>query len=178
MPLVESPGLGQGILLKLESVQPAVSFKVRGALAAPSATGNTGGIVTITVILIRQHFRRLISVTEEHIGDAIRHLASEHGLIAVGAGPLQEPPSSPAPYRSPARPSRSSAAATSPSRRWPICCKPGSRPATRTSNPRPEASTRAGRHNWLNCAAAHPADATARRTYSAGVGGVPRAPVQ
>jgi threonine dehydratase len=49
MPLVESPGLGQGILLKLESVQPAVSFKVRGALAAPSATGNTGGIITITV---------------------------------------------------------------------------------------------------------------------------------
>jgi threonine dehydratase len=86
MPLVGSPGLGQGVLLKLESVQPTVSFKVRGALAALSLTGNTGGIVTITVNLIRQHIRRLISLTEEHIGDATRHLASEHGLIAEGAG--------------------------------------------------------------------------------------------
>jgi threonine dehydratase len=61
-------------------------LKVRGALAALPATANTGGIVIITVNLIRQHTRRLISVTEEHIGDATRHLASEHGLIAEGAG--------------------------------------------------------------------------------------------
>lgn len=33
-PLVESPALGDGVLLKLESFQPTGSFKVRGALAS------------------------------------------------------------------------------------------------------------------------------------------------
>lgn len=45
-PLVESPGLGQGVQLKLESFQPTGSFKVRGALAALSAAGSSGGVVT------------------------------------------------------------------------------------------------------------------------------------
>lgn len=44
--LVESPGLGQGVLLKLESLQPTGSFKVRGALAALSAARSTGGVVS------------------------------------------------------------------------------------------------------------------------------------
>src|SRR5262249_31329199 len=43
-------------------------------------------------------------------------------LRAPAPPPL--PPSSPARFRSPARPSRSSAAATSPSRRWPKSCRP------------------------------------------------------
>ncbi|HEX5188010.1 MAG TPA: pyridoxal-phosphate dependent enzyme [Streptosporangiaceae bacterium] len=58
-PVIESPGLGAGVLLKLESFQPTGSFKVRGALAvltaggsggsprqASTATGSDGGIVT------------------------------------------------------------------------------------------------------------------------------------
>jgi threonine dehydratase len=45
-PLVESPRLGQGVLLKLESFQPTGSFKVRGALAALTAAGDTGGVIT------------------------------------------------------------------------------------------------------------------------------------
>lgn len=45
-PLVESPGLGQGVLLKLESLQPTGSFKVRGALAALSAARSTDGVVS------------------------------------------------------------------------------------------------------------------------------------
>ncbi|MGN6791466.1 MAG: threonine ammonia-lyase [Streptosporangiaceae bacterium] len=45
-PLVESPGLGEGVLLKLESFQPTGSFKVRGALAALTAAGDIDGVVT------------------------------------------------------------------------------------------------------------------------------------
>jgi threonine dehydratase len=45
-PLIASPGLGEGVHLKLESFQPTGSFKVRGALAALSAAGNGHGVVT------------------------------------------------------------------------------------------------------------------------------------
>jgi threonine dehydratase len=45
-PLVASPALGDGLLLKLETWQPTGSSKVRGALAALSAGGNTQGVVT------------------------------------------------------------------------------------------------------------------------------------
>jgi threonine dehydratase len=48
-PLIESPGLGDGVLLKLESFQPTGAFKVRGALAALSAMegeGSESGVVT------------------------------------------------------------------------------------------------------------------------------------
>ena len=45
-PVIESPGLGEGVLLKLESFQPTGSFKVRGALAALSAARSSDGIVT------------------------------------------------------------------------------------------------------------------------------------
>jgi threonine dehydratase len=45
-PLIPAPGLGNGMLLKLESFQPTGSFKVRGALAALSAAENAGGVVT------------------------------------------------------------------------------------------------------------------------------------
>lgn len=45
-PLVRSTGLGQGVLLKLESFQPTGSFKVRGALAALAAAGDGIGVVT------------------------------------------------------------------------------------------------------------------------------------
>jgi threonine dehydratase len=46
-PLIPAPGLGDGMLLKLESFQPTGSFKVRGALAALAAAGNTG-VVTVS----------------------------------------------------------------------------------------------------------------------------------
>ena len=45
-PLVASPALGDGLLLKLETWQPTGLFKLRGALAALSAAGNTRGVVT------------------------------------------------------------------------------------------------------------------------------------
>ena len=45
-PLIASPGLGQGVHLKLESFQPTGSFKVRGALAALSAAGSSHQVVT------------------------------------------------------------------------------------------------------------------------------------
>jgi len=45
-PLVASPGLGEGVLLKLEGFQPTGSFKVRGALAALTAARDDSGVVT------------------------------------------------------------------------------------------------------------------------------------
>jgi threonine dehydratase len=45
-PLVPAPALGEGVWLKLESLQPTGSFKVRGALAALSALD--GGVETVT----------------------------------------------------------------------------------------------------------------------------------
>ena len=45
-PLIASPGLGQGVHLKLESFQPTGAFKVRGALAALSAAGSGRQVVT------------------------------------------------------------------------------------------------------------------------------------
>lgn len=48
-PLIASPGLGDGVFLKLEGFQPTGAFKVRGALAALSALESDGissGVVT------------------------------------------------------------------------------------------------------------------------------------
>jgi threonine dehydratase len=45
-PLVRAPGLGEDVWLKLESLQPTGSFKVRGALAALSALDPGAAVVT------------------------------------------------------------------------------------------------------------------------------------
>jgi threonine dehydratase len=45
-PVISSPALGEGVLLKLESFQPTGSFKVRGALAALAAAASARGVVT------------------------------------------------------------------------------------------------------------------------------------
>jgi threonine dehydratase len=45
-PLVPAPALGDGAHLKLETLQPTGSFKVRGALAALSRVGGDGPVVT------------------------------------------------------------------------------------------------------------------------------------
>jgi threonine dehydratase len=45
-PLVPSPALGDGVHLKLETLQPTGSFKVRGALAALSRAGRDAPVVT------------------------------------------------------------------------------------------------------------------------------------
>ena len=45
-PLIASPGLGQGVHLKLESFQPTGAYKVRGALAALSAAWSGRQVVT------------------------------------------------------------------------------------------------------------------------------------
>ena len=45
-PLVGSPALDDSLLLKLETLQPTGSFKVRGGLVALSAAGTSHGIVT------------------------------------------------------------------------------------------------------------------------------------
>jgi threonine dehydratase len=45
-PLVAAPALGSGVWLKLESLQPTGSFKVRGALAALSALEGDAAVVT------------------------------------------------------------------------------------------------------------------------------------
>jgi threonine dehydratase len=45
-PLVPAPALGDGVHLKLETLQPTGSFKVRGALAALSRAGGDAAVVT------------------------------------------------------------------------------------------------------------------------------------
>jgi threonine dehydratase len=45
-PLVPAPGLGERASLKLETLQPTGSFKVRGALAALARAGGDGPVVT------------------------------------------------------------------------------------------------------------------------------------
>ena len=45
-PLVPSPALGAGVHLKLETLQPTGSFKVRGGLAALARVGRGGSVVT------------------------------------------------------------------------------------------------------------------------------------
>jgi threonine dehydratase len=45
-PLVRAPGLGEDVWLKLESLQPTGSFKVRGALSALSALPSSASVVT------------------------------------------------------------------------------------------------------------------------------------
>jgi threonine dehydratase len=45
-PLVPAPALGDGVELKLETLQPTGSFKVRGALAALTRAGGDGPVVT------------------------------------------------------------------------------------------------------------------------------------
>jgi threonine dehydratase len=76
------------------AASPAISTAIRAGKIIPVevhdtlADGLAGNLEpgTITVTLIRQHIRRLISVTDEQIAHAIRYLAREHGLIAEGAG--------------------------------------------------------------------------------------------
>jgi threonine dehydratase len=76
------------------AASPAMSTAIRAGHVVPVqvqdtlADGLAGNLEpgTITVGLIRDHVRSLVSATENQLADAIRYLARQHGLIAEGAG--------------------------------------------------------------------------------------------
>jgi threonine dehydratase len=77
-------------------VSVAVSAAVRAGRQVDVVVGDTiadgvsGNIEpgSVTVDVIRDHVGSLISVTEEEIRAAIRHLAASHGIVAEGAGAM------------------------------------------------------------------------------------------
>lgn len=75
-------------------VSTAVSAAVRAGRVVDVEVGDTladgmaGGIERgcVTVDVIRDHVRSLLTVTEDEIAAGIRYLAQRHGLVAEGAG--------------------------------------------------------------------------------------------
>ena len=57
-------------------VQPTLADGLAGNIEAGS----------VTIDLVRRHVADIVTVTEDEIGDAIRFLAREHGLIVEGSG--------------------------------------------------------------------------------------------
>ena len=60
------------------------TIEVRPTLADGLAGNIEPG--SVTVELCRRHLDAVVSVTEDEIADAMRHLAREHGLVAEGSG--------------------------------------------------------------------------------------------
>jgi threonine dehydratase len=86
---------GRITVIGVEAVaSPAMSAALRAGHVVPVqvqetlADGLAGNLEpdAITVQLIRDHLRSLVSVTEDQITRAIAYLAGEHGLVAEGAG--------------------------------------------------------------------------------------------
>jgi threonine dehydratase len=82
--------------VRVIGVQAAASPAILNALADSGpivieptlADGLAGNIEagSVTVDLVRRHVDDIVTVTEDEIGDAIRLLAREHGLIVEGSG--------------------------------------------------------------------------------------------
>jgi threonine dehydratase len=84
--------------VRVVGVQAAASAAVLAALDDNGATpivvqptladGLAGNIEagSVTIDLVRRHVADIVTVTEDEIGDAIRFLAREHGLIVEGSG--------------------------------------------------------------------------------------------
>jgi threonine dehydratase len=84
--------------VRVVGVQAAASPAVLAALNDGGATpivvqptladGLAGNIEagSVTIDLVRRHVAGIVTVAEDEIGDAIRFLAREHGLIVEGSG--------------------------------------------------------------------------------------------
>jgi threonine dehydratase len=72
----------------------AVSAAIRAGRQVPVEVGETladgleGNIEpeSVTIDLIARHVHDLVTVSEDELGDAIRYLALERGVVAEGAG--------------------------------------------------------------------------------------------
>lgn len=73
---------------------PAVAAAVRAGHPVPLDLGETvaDGITanlepgSVTIDLVARHVDRLLTVTEDEIAEAVRHLVRAHGIVAEGAG--------------------------------------------------------------------------------------------
>jgi threonine dehydratase len=88
-PLVPAPALGDGVYLKLETLQPTGSFKVRGALAALSRAGGDGRVVTASAGNAGLGVAWAASVLGLHATVVVAETASPAKVAALRALPVE-----------------------------------------------------------------------------------------
>jgi threonine dehydratase len=88
-PLVPAPALGDGVHLKLETLQPTGSFKVRGALAALSRVGAGGPVVTASAGNAGLGIAWAASVLGVHATIVVAETASSAKVAALRALPVE-----------------------------------------------------------------------------------------
>jgi threonine dehydratase len=88
-PLVPAPALGDGVHLKLETLQPTGSFKVRGALAALSRAGGDGRVVTASAGNAGLGVAWAASVLGLHATVVVAETASPAKVAALRALPVE-----------------------------------------------------------------------------------------
>jgi threonine dehydratase len=88
-PLVPAPALGDGVHLKLETLQPTGSFKVRGALAALTRVGGTGPVVTASAGNAGLGIAWAASVLGVHATIVVAETASPAKIAALRALPVE-----------------------------------------------------------------------------------------
>jgi threonine dehydratase len=88
-PLVPAPALGDGVYLKLETLQPTGSFKVRGALAALARVGEDGPVVTASAGNAGLGIAWAASVLGVHATVVVAETASPAKVAALRALPVE-----------------------------------------------------------------------------------------
>jgi threonine dehydratase len=87
-PLVAAPGLGDGVHLKLETLQPTGTFKVRGGLAALSRIGRDAPVVTASAGNAGLGIAWAASVLGVHATVVVAETASPAKVAALRALPV------------------------------------------------------------------------------------------
>jgi threonine dehydratase len=88
-PLVPAPGLGEDVHLKLETLQPTGSFKVRGALAALARAGADGPVVTASAGNAGLGVAWAASVLDVRATVVVAETASPAKIAALQALPVE-----------------------------------------------------------------------------------------
>jgi threonine dehydratase len=88
-PLIPAPALGECVHLKLETLQPTGSFKVRGALAALARTGRSGPVVTASAGNAGLGVAWAASVLGVHATVVVAETASPAKVAALRALPVE-----------------------------------------------------------------------------------------
>jgi threonine dehydratase len=88
-PLVPAPALGEDVYLKLETLQPTGSFKVRGALAALARVGEDGPVVTASAGNAGLGIAWAASVLGVHATVVVAETASPAKVAALRALPVE-----------------------------------------------------------------------------------------
>jgi len=88
-PLVPAPALGEDVHLKLETLQPTGSFKVRGGLAALARSGGEGPVVTASAGNAGLGIAWAASVLGVHAKVVVPETASPAKVAALRALPVE-----------------------------------------------------------------------------------------